>query len=563
MAKSYERKKALRTVVQVAILAAVLLCLIRLFIPGKRFQPVTEKAEGTESSFIALSYLGVALDGENTLISRDRLKGHLTALKKSGYETISQKELLKLLEEGGKLPKKALFLMFEDGRTDTAVFAGKILKSLNYKATMLTYGGNITGKDKKFLRAADAKRLYKNSFFEAGTGGYRLAYINVGDKGGGYYPLLTQKEMNSISEEKVLSYNHYLMDYIRDEYDIPMEDYEELKERISFDYHELERVYKDTLNTMPSLYALMHANTGRFGTNENASQINEEYIKTLFKINFNREGKCLNRSEASAYDLTRMMPAPYWYTNHLLMKVWEETGEKLAFAYGDKAQLASWKELAGQPEFKENEIILTSLPGKSGILLLKDKSLQNERVQAELKGNRIGTQSIFLRAEEGLETYIQVSISNDQLIVAEKEKNQETRELGRKDLKSYRSEAYEELGEDYEKNLSLPGSSRISIWAEGSTIKVIVNGRDAFSYDALKVTEPGYTGLLSCGAKEEEYAAIDSVYDGVFKDLFIQEEQEGGREAIIFDNRLHGTEKWYFYLKEGAVKIMHWFIKNL
>lgn len=60
-------------------------------------------------------------------------------------------------------------------------------------------------------------------------------------------------------------YNHYLMDYIRDEYGVPKESYERMKARIDYDYKKLRDDYREGVGTVPQLYVLMHANTGSFG----------------------------------------------------------------------------------------------------------------------------------------------------------------------------------------------------------------------------------------------------------------------------------------------------------
>lgn len=125
------------------------------------------------------------------------------------------------------------------------------------------------------------------------------------------------------------------MDFIRDEDRVPKESYEEMQKRISRDYELMDKVYKEELGKLPSMYAIMHANTGAFGTNKKASDINEEHIKKLFTINFNREGYSLNNRESSIYELTRMQAQAYWYPNHLLMRIKDDTKEDVEFVYGD------------------------------------------------------------------------------------------------------------------------------------------------------------------------------------------------------------------------------------
>ena len=67
-----------------------------------------------------------------------------------------------------------------------------------------------------------------------------------------------------------------------------------MKTRISYDYETLRRIYQAEIGYVPKLYTLMHSNTGSFGNNDKVSAVNEYWIKELFKMNFNREGYCLN-----------------------------------------------------------------------------------------------------------------------------------------------------------------------------------------------------------------------------------------------------------------------------
>ena len=65
--------------------------------------------------------------------------------------TITQEDIEKYYEKGQPLPEKALYLMFEDGRRDTAIFADDIIEDLNFKGVMMTYPEKFDHEDPKFL----------------------------------------------------------------------------------------------------------------------------------------------------------------------------------------------------------------------------------------------------------------------------------------------------------------------------------------------------------------------------------------------------------------------------
>jgi len=332
-----DRKKRVRVVIQIIIILAVIAIGIFALFTLKVYEPYTQKNTkfSGDKGFVALAYFGVERIGNQNLIGVGRLREHLQALKDLGYVTITQQDILNYYQSGKVLPEKSLFLIFEDGRRDTAIFSQKILEDLNFKATMLTYPEKFERKDPKFLMPEELKELEKTTFWEMGTNGYRLAFINVFDRYDNYLGELDPLEHASVAPYLGRKYNHYLMDYIRDEDGIPKESYTRMKERISYDYKALRDIYTKSIGYVPGMYILMHSNTGSFGNNDKVSAVNEYWIKELFKMNFNREGFCFNQRNSSIYDLTRMQPQAYWYTNHLLMRIKYDINQDLEFVKGD------------------------------------------------------------------------------------------------------------------------------------------------------------------------------------------------------------------------------------
>lgn len=399
-----DKKKFFRGIIQGIILIFLAWIILNTIFNFQKYTHFEDKDVSEEDKgFIALSYIAVDRDEKENIISSERLDEHFSALKKNGYTTIKQDDIEKYYNKDKNLPEKSMFLMFEDGRRDTAIFAGALLEKYNFIGTILSYGDRLNKKDLKFLGTKDFKSLEKSSFWELGTNGYRLSYINVYDRYDNFLGELSYLEYAALSDFFKRKYNHYLMDFIRDEDRVPKESYEEMQKRISRDYELMDKVYKEELGKLPSMYAIMHANTGAFGTNKKASDINEEHIKKLFTINFNREGYSLNNRESSIYELTRMQAQAYWYPNHLLMRIKDDTKEDVEFVYGDLKKKKDWNILNGVAEYKESSIVLTSEPGGKGLIRLKpSKEYKNYRLSTRITGNKLGNQSIYLRADEDL-----------------------------------------------------------------------------------------------------------------------------------------------------------------
>ncbi len=610
-----DKKKLIRGTIQGIILAYAIYAILAAFIFPKQYDILPEAGIQTEKGFIAISYFGVDITGDETLISSKKLEEHLGALAESGYVTITQKDIKDYYLNNKKLPEKSLFLMFEDGRRDTAVFAQKILEKYNYKASILSYANNLDIKDNKFLNSTDLNALQKNSFWEIGTNGYRLSYINAFDRHDNFIGELNTNEYQVVSSYLDRNYNHYLMDFIRDEYGIPMENYEEMKDRISYDYRMIEDTYTKAIGYVPGMYVLMHSNTGSFGTNNRVSAINEENIYSLFDINFNREGYSRNQLTSSIYDLTRIQPQAYWSTNHLLMRIWEDTKQDVAFESGDMNKKVHWNTLLGESEFIEDTIILTSLPGDKGLMFLKDgQGYEDIGIAIELEGNKIGSQIVYMRADEELKEFIAVEIIDNVLYVYENN-NKGRKELFSLDLDIHDGIAHQSMNENKieaeikylearlkyaenkfqedELNRLLEGKleEQSKIIAEGEEVYVPrtdilekggrlleislkddnlslrIDSKEVFKNIKASVLDPGYVGL-EASFKDYGYSQrnlSDSIYDGVFKEIVIRDisQQDKNAEDILYSNRLKGMEKLKYNMKVVWQKMINWFIKHL
>lgn len=576
----------------------------------------TTVVSGKDAGFIAVSYFGVDRQGTDTLISTSQLDEQLKTLHDLGYVTISQEDVINYYEKGTALPDKALFLLFEDGRRDTALFARKILEKYNYKATILSYADKFEEKDPKFLSTKDLKELVDSGFWELGTNGYRLSYINSYDRYNRFLGQMTSDEFVRVNQYLGRNYNHYLMDYIRDEDGTPVESKDAMESRITQDYRYMEQIYSSEFGYVPKVYCIMHSNTGRFGNTESVSEANAENIEDLFSLNFNRDGFAFNTKDSSMYDLTRIQPQAYWSTNHLLMRIWDdlpdEQKENIEFVTGEgkRAEKAAkaWTLESGAAEFKKDNIILTSLPEGEGVLNLKDSETEDAEISAELQGNKIGSQTIYLRADEKHQTYISVALQNNHLVVAEKNDGSvdtlfekdlhdlvdvkdrisveedkrdslaaEFNMRGRfadsaadslvfyqaaKDAEKQKTKSVAEGAEEYVPDIQINelGDTEIKIILKGQELHVLINGEDITG--AVEVSVQG-KGLISLGASwggwgYSQRNVADDVYDGVFKNLVIKE-----NDQTVFDNSLHGGEKLLDTAGAEFNKILNWFIENL
>lgn len=612
--------KLVRSILEAIVLIALLVLAIRALTVSKAYCPYDPidpaVVSGQDEGFLVVSYFGVDRQGTNTLISTKQLDEQLSNLHELGYVTISQQDILNYYQKGTPLPDKALFLMFEDGRRDTALFASKILEKYNYKATILSYADNIEEPDPKFLSAKDLKELTETGFWELGTNGYRLEYINCYDRYDRFLGGMVSDEYVRVTQYLGRDYNHYLMDFIRDEDQVPVESTVAMRSRITQDYRYMEQIYTENLGMVPALYCLMHSNTGRYGNNALVSQVNAENLEDLFEMNFNRDGYALNTTASSLYDLTRLQPQAYWSTNHLLMRIWgdlpADQKEKITFTEGE-AQLAQqhsayWTLLKGAAEYKKDHIILTSLPQGEGILALRQGGVADASVSVQLQGNKVGCQTIYLRTDEAFDRYVAVALYNNELVITEKaddvtstlftldlhelvpvDERVSVEEDERASLvaeytmrgrfadsaadslvfynaanqaKQTDARSVTEGAEEYvaELQINTPGDTALEIQLAGDTIRVLVDGEDVTGAVNVSVQDEGGVALGASwgGWGYSQRNVADDVYDGVFRDLVIST-----TDTTLYDGRLHGLEKVLDVLGNAFNTVLNWFIVNL
>ena len=560
--KRKDRKKIIRGTLQGLILLVILIVIIKALFSFKEYKPFNIEEISTNSNekgFITLSYFGVDRDGSDTLISTKDLEKQIKSLKDNGYVTITQEDILDYYNKGKKLPEKSLFLLFEDGRRDTAIFAQKILEKHNYKGTILTYADKFEKEDPKFLMQKDLLKLKNSTYWELGTNGYRLEFINVFDREENFLGELTSIEFSELQDTIDRDYNHYLMDYIRDEDSVPLESYDEMKARISNDYKKLSEIYNNDLGGVPELYAIMHSNTGQFGTNNRVSDVNEEWINKLFAMNFNREGFSLNTKESFIYDLTRLQPQAYWSTNHLLMRLYDDTKEEIKFVIGDEEKALDFEEVKGQIEFIDDKIILTSLPKDTGLLKLKNsEGYKDINTSVYLNGNVIGSQVIYLRANDDLSNSLAVKLINDKIEVTETlGGNKEV--IFSKELNTFGE--YLTFSNGAKVDIKEKGNKKLDISLSGNNLSINIDDETIVSDLEVKVLDKGSVYLESAfgeyGYSQRNIA--DDVYDGVFKELKITDINE----EVLYDANLKDFELIKYNVKNTFNKVINWFIRTL
>lgn len=94
------------------------------------------------SELTVLMYHHFAEETNWTTVSEAEFRDQMTALKNSGYETVTTHQLLDYVEGEGTLPEKPLLITMDDGYTSNLTIAGPILEELSMTATIFVIGIN-------------------------------------------------------------------------------------------------------------------------------------------------------------------------------------------------------------------------------------------------------------------------------------------------------------------------------------------------------------------------------------------------------------------------------------
>lgn len=548
-----ERNKVVKSAVQYVVLATALALVVYAVMGIDHYQEPDKSAWKQTRGFIALSYYGVDRNGANGLIAKSRLNEQLQILQQNGYVTISQQDILDFYEHGKPLPPRALYLSFEDGRSDSALFAQPLLEKYNYKATMLSYADRLDVADPKFLSGPELLKLMNRGYWELGSNGYRLMYINIFNKAGQYLEAQTEQQFQN--KEEAQSYTHYLMDFIRDADKVPLENRWEMEARIKQDYQLMEKIYKEKLGFIPNVYMIMHANSLYNGMNPLVENVNSANIKRLFKMHFNREGQSFNNREDDVYDLTRLQPSPSWYRNHLLMRIAGDTGEAYDFYVGDQQRADNWQLLGGAAEFRGNRIILTSPSDGQGLLYLKGSDdYRDVKISLKAAGNVIGSQSVYLRYDRQADAYVKVIVEDNLLRVVQQEAGQtEEKTLITRSLGSLK---------DVSEQTAI--QRKLEVAVSGSHLTLEMDGENIVS--DVEIASALAAGGIALGAKASEEHGKDPVYDGVFDDVtVVKAAEEGGSESsgkALYSNDYTPLQKAMNGVKKGFNAIVDWAIET-
>ena len=227
-------------------------------------------------------------------------------------------------------------------------------------------------------------------------------------------------------------------------------------------------------------------------------------------------------------------------------------------------------------------------------------------VNVRLKGNKLGIQSVYLRADENHESGICVKIENNVLYIMDNnkeifhenldkltqtepvsveedlaaqiaEKELEVQYAATVDkskdaaveltaLNTAQPATVEEGAEEYVEDINIndPADRQLHIEIKDDKLRVSVDGYYAVEDVQIDSADAGYIFIMS-GWGGEAYSQrnlADDVYDGVFVDFEVTQNTGAKEEIVLYDDKLHGLDWFMWKAKHIWTVVLNWFINT-
>ncbi len=321
-------------------LSAILQFLVILLVSGWMFHILAVRGHPTpqhkdtwtrRDGFVAVSFSAVGRDGASPHLPRQLLQKHLEALHQAGYEAITTRDLLDYYYRGEPLPDKPVYLMFEGGRKDGAIYGQEILSKTGMRATMFVYPKKMDEWNKTFLSRSQIASLAANEFWEVGAMANCL-----------YLPGTENRERP----------DYFLAGYLHDQNGAISETPAEFALRADKDYSASRSILGTVTGKEIPAYIFSPANSLGNTQPDEMDYLNNQLLEKYFRLVFTAEGLPYNSHAANPRQLTRLVVPGDLKTEELLAILGSGLASEGPYAFiGNAASDRRWRAISGKIEY--------------------------------------------------------------------------------------------------------------------------------------------------------------------------------------------------------------------
>lgn len=253
--------------------------------------------------FYAVSYAGVGGSGlpHEAYPSAARLREQLTALKDAGFETVLAEDIEAFLRGERSLPRRALFLIFENGRKEAFIRATPIIQDLGFVANMAVPTQTMGYRWGSFyLKPKDIRRINELPQWSIGSMGHRAQEDITVDASG--------------TKGRFMARAAWLADR--------KEEQSAFASRIWDDFAKSKSVLRDALGHDPQFYLFPFSEAGG-GVNAEpyARDIVSDAVRQFFPIAFVGAYNPFNGPDSAPHELTRLRAMGSWSGEEMVKRL--------------------------------------------------------------------------------------------------------------------------------------------------------------------------------------------------------------------------------------------------
>lgn len=377
-ALSKDSWKALRSCLQWALLVMLCVFIVRLFME-RGGPPEFDRESWTQrDGFIAISYGSLTRDDKPGLNSRAQFARHVAALESAGYQWITSEDVVRFYRDGDALPEKALYLMMEGGRKDTAIFGQEIMEKTGVHATLFTTTGTLKGWNNFFVTRSNVAALAKSPFWDVGSQGVGLLPIN--------------ENMPHVTP------GYYLTDFLRNDVGLPVENDEQMRERLAAYYKNSFEPLAKVMPEPPLAFVMMPANSFNASMPQAVKEANRSLAEQYFQLTFTREGASFNSAVDDRFALTRVQIKPDWNEKKLLETLSRRTTKLTEFSLADGGTADSWTSFRTKVTVSGHDLVLTPQDGRADPVILRGSNLwDNVSLSMTIENKEPADRYVYLR----------------------------------------------------------------------------------------------------------------------------------------------------------------------
>ena len=349
---------------------------------------------------MAISYGGLTMDERaSTLVTKARLREHLTALAKAGFRTVATSDIRDFYNADKPLPEKALYVMFEGGRKDSVLFSQPVLQETGFHASLYLFGGHLAGWNRFFVRADELGKIARNPYWDVDSMGYHAEDPEAAGK--------------SASA-------HYLTALMPGSDGKPAETPQEFEARAAEDFRLAYRSIDEAAGVPPLGYVFVPANTLGVSLPAALAGPLEKDLKGTFPVAFTKVGEAYNSRENDPHALTRLAVAPDWTAERLLLEIDSRLPRSRYLDFSDSVRQGLWQVAAGDVAADGQRLTLTAPAGVDPFARLRgSEGFEDFLCQVKVDPRPGGASLVYLRYR-GPGSFVRLQITQDRVVVQEK-----------------------------------------------------------------------------------------------------------------------------------------------